>query len=184
MMQANYGFQPTNDRGRLQEETRNRKDSAGSGRSLTSLQRDERMDRLERDFRLFQASMRSDLDDVVTEMRMAGTKQEKLLENILAKITPNSAQSDAKEDERTAVPRTESPSLEVPLNLIVDDNRSRQLQRSQNVPRPGATTIGGRNTSTPVPAVYRTQSHGNLQMGVGLTTAQVEVHAHQGAPTG
>ncbi len=114
--------------------------------------------------------MRSDLDDVVTEMRMAGMKQEKLLESILAKITPNSAQSDLKEEKRTAMPRSESPPLEVPPNLIVNDNRAKELQRSQDLPCPGAATIGRQNMSTPVPVVYCMQSQGNLHMGAGLTT--------------
>ncbi len=121
MMQPNYGFPPMSDMGRQQMGMRQRKESMGSGCSLASLQRDERMDRLERDFRLFQVSMRSDLDDVVIEMRTSGTKQEKLLDNILAKITPKSSQSDSKEEKRAALPRSESPPLELLPNLIVND---------------------------------------------------------------
>ncbi len=184
MMQPNYGFPPMSDMGRPQVETRQRKDSMGSGHSLASLQRDERMDRLERDFKLVQASVRLDLDDVVTEMRMSGMKQEKLLENILAKITPKSAQSDSNEEKRVAVPRSESPPLETPPNLIVNDKRTKELQQSQDLPHPGAAAIGGRNTSTPVPVVYRTQLQDNLHMGVGLTRIRADVHAHHGSATG
>ncbi len=124
--------------------------------------------------------MRSDLDDVVTEMRMAGMKQEKLLESILAKITPNSAQSNLKEEKRTAAPRSESPPLDIPPNLIVND----KTYNCQDLPCPGAAAIGGQNTSIPVPVVYCTQSQGNLHMGTGLARIRADVHAHQGSATG
>ncbi len=61
--------------------------------------------------------MRLDLDDVMTQMRTAGAKKEKLLENILERITPNSAQSASVEKKGTTVPRMESPPLEIPLNF-------------------------------------------------------------------
>ncbi len=108
-------------------------------------------------------------------MQMAGAKQAELLQNILAQTAPK----------KPAPPqpmRLDSPVIDPPPNLIIDDVRANQLRQSQMGAHLWELDIQWRpRASTPM-AVYRTQSQGNLNMGTHTLCAMV--HAHAGSAMG
>ncbi len=107
---------------------------------------------------------------------MAGAKQVELLQNILA-------QTALKKPMPPQPTRSDSPIIEPPLDLIVDDmRRGNLLRQSQMGARLREPVIQSRpRASTPM-TVYHSQSQGNLNMDTHML--QATVHAHAGSATG
>ncbi len=154
----------------------------GSECSLTSIARDYWLDKLEWDFKDLRVAVKSDLDCILDEMRTDRTKQAQLLQDLVSQMMPRVVQPEQMGPIQAALPhsnllQSESPPIEVPPNLIVDSARANQLTQMQNNPWLRVPVITGvRNASTPILPVYCTQSQGHMNVGMGRSNAQAEVH--------